>query len=161
MTFSSARAAHTKTKTRLAAGRAVPRRVQRGRGHQLWRAVLGNPIPIKTVNYYPVTRVDSTDGTDNSNDTAPSTALANGMRAPLFGFRRATSSGESDRTNGTTKQTISELPRMPAHRAAARNKLRSRTWIDGEVAREPVSIRTISVLTSRLGRCLMDESDET
>src|SRR5690348_14037708 len=100
MTFSSAGAARTKTKTRLPAGRTVPRRVQRGRGHQLWRAVLGNPIPIKTVNYYPVTRVDSTDGTDNSNDTAPSTALANGMRAPLFGFRRATSSGESDRTNG-------------------------------------------------------------
>src|SRR5690348_1772198 len=107
MTFSSAGAARTKTKTRLAAGRAVPRRVQRGRGHQLWRAVLGNPIPIKTVNYYPVTRVDSTDGTDNSNDTAPSTGLANGMRAPLSGFRRATSSGEA---TGPTARPNKQFP---------------------------------------------------
>src|ERR1700751_2815464 len=69
MPFSSARAARTKTKTRLPAGRTVPRRVQRGRGHQLWRAVLGNPIPFQTVNYYPVTTVDSTDEIDNGNDT--------------------------------------------------------------------------------------------
>jgi len=50
------------------------------------------------VNYYPVTTVDSTDGTDNGNDTrsALRTALATAYVRP-FGFRRATFSGEATR----------------------------------------------------------------
>jgi len=45
----------------------MPRRGRRGRGHQLWRAVLGNPIPMN-FKYYPVTTGHSTGGRDNKND---------------------------------------------------------------------------------------------
>ena len=42
---------HAKTGTKKPALRRVakgPAALQSGRGHQLWRAVLGNPIPIKS-----------------------------------------------------------------------------------------------------------------
>jgi len=50
----------------------MPRRARRGRGHQLWRAVLGNPIPMNftastTIRSWPAIQAMEY----NCNDTRP------------------------------------------------------------------------------------------
>jgi hypothetical protein len=77
------------------------------------------------VNYYPVTTVDSTDGTDNSNDArpAPQQALAAVYVRPVR-FSSGDPQRRSRQTSGATKQIIIEVPRVPGRIA-----LQQLTWL--------------------------------